>query len=224
MKLSLRAITLILALLAAAATAAADPVTLTLNNGGSNVMGGVYVGPYNFTETGNGAPVTLQLVCDDFQDNVFAGEQWSAVTSTFPSLSNVQFSGSSQGYLEIAWLVQQMSAHIGNAEIVGQLQWAIWDVFDPGISGHDPYGTISSYDQSQISNWLQMALDAATNNQVGGLSGLTIYTPVPGSQVPSTDGPPQEYFDPVPAPEPGSLMLIGSGLLGLMAFRRRLSL
>ena len=232
MKLSLRAMALAFFLLAAAGTASADGLTLTLNNPGNNVMGGVYVGPYNFTATGNGAPASLQLICDDFQDDVFPGEHWNATTTTFPSLTGVQFTGagSTLGYQEIAWLAEQMFANLGNAQLVGQIQWAIWDVFDPGISNHDPYGTISAGDQCAINgngctntnSWLAQAL---LNASGGDYSNLIIYTPVAGTQVPVADGPPQEYFGdpPVTAPEPATVLLMGSGLMGLIGLRRRLS-
>jgi len=234
MKLSLKTIALVVLLFGAAATASADGLTLTLNNGGNYTMGGVFVGPYNFTgTTSGGQTMSLQLICDDFQDDVSAGEHWNAVTSTFPTLSNVQFlvSGSpnTAGYQEVAWLAEQMFANIGNAQIVGQLQWAIWDVFDPGISNHDPYGVISAADQCAINgngctntnSWLaQAVLNASTGNYLN----LIIYTPVTGSQVPVSDGPPQEYFgDPPPMPEPGTLVLISGGLFSLIGFRRKLS-
>jgi PEP-CTERM motif-containing protein len=225
-----------LLLLAAAGTASADVITLTLNSGGSNVMGGVYVGPYSFTETVGGNNTSLQLICDDFQDSVYKGEYWNVTTSTFPSLTNVQFgAGNLTKYLEIAWLAEQMFKPGNSNETIGQLQWAIWDVFDPGISDIHPYGGISSFDQCQIdghvdgvscnnpNNWLQMAINNASGTST---AGITIYTPIKDSQVPLSDGPPQEYIDPpgtTPAPEPGTLLLIGAGLLGLVVFRRRLS-
>jgi len=212
--------TLVLLSLAAAATASADGVTLTFNGGGNYTMGGVYVGPYNFTATTSGGQTySLQLVCDTFQNEVFGGEQWTANTSVYPSLTNVMFTGpdSAAGYAEIAWLVQQMFGNLGNAQTVGDIAWAIWDVFDPGISNNDPYGTISPQDQTNINNWLALAIlnDPPSNSEL-----LTIYTPVTGSQVPFGDGPPQEYFG---VPEPGTWLLLGAGLISLTAMRRRLS-
>jgi len=187
--------------------ASAGTVGLDLNNGGSNVMGGVYVGGYNFTLTNGSQQTQVQLVCDDFKDDVYPGESWNANTSTFPSLSNVMFKGSNetQSYEEVGWLMQQMysPANIGNAETVGDLQWAIWDVFDPGVSGNDPWGTISTADQNNINSWLAKA--QANYGSAAALAwdqqNLSIYTP---SQLGA--GEPQEYFGvDIPMPEPMTL-------------------
>ena len=79
MKLPLRAISLIvLLLLVAAATASADTVPLTINDGGSLTDGGVYVGPYNFTSNGQ----SLQMICDIFANEVYPPETWNATIQT----------------------------------------------------------------------------------------------------------------------------------------------
>ena len=186
----------------------ANTLPVVFNNGGSNVMGGVYVGPYNLTVGGQ----SMQLVCDDFLSTVIAGETWNAVTSTYPTLSNVKFSGLVQ-YEEIGYLVQQMFANITNPTTVGYISWAIWDIFDPGVSSSDPYGTLTSGQQTQINNWL---IQASNNYSTGNYSNLVIYTPVPGSQVPFGAGSPQEYIGIVSAPEPATVLLLGFGLISLL--------
>jgi len=199
---------ILVALFIGSATLSANTLPVVFNNGGSNVMGGVYVGPYNLTVGGQ----SMQLVCDDFLSSVFPGETWNAVTSTYPTLSNVKFSGLVQ-YEEIGYLVQQMFANITNPTTVGYISWAIWDIFDPGVSANDPYGTLTATQQTQINSWLTQA----TNNySTGNYSNLVIYTPVAGSQVPFGAGSPQEYIGfVVPAPEPPTVLLLGLGLCGL---------
>jgi hypothetical protein len=62
-------------LLIAAPVALADGnSTLTLTSPGSNVRGGVYVGPYTLTVNSGGQSSQLELVCDDFKDEIFPGE------------------------------------------------------------------------------------------------------------------------------------------------------
>ncbi|MGH9735270.1 MAG: PEP-CTERM sorting domain-containing protein [Candidatus Acidiferrales bacterium] len=192
---------------------------LTLQNAGNNVMGGVYVGPYNFTGTVSGQSGSLQLICDDFADEVHGGESWNVTTSTLPSLSSVQFTGSTQ-YEEVAWLAQKMFQNLGDAQTVGDIQWAIWDVFDPGASSTDPYGKLSGTDQQNVANWLGWA-DSQYGN--GDYSNIMFYTPIVGTQ-PSGDGRPQEYVGLTPTPEPGAFLLVGLGLPLALLFGRRLAL
>lgn len=201
--------------------ASAGTIGLQLNNAGSNVMGGVFVGGYNFTLTNGSQQSQVQLVCDDFKDDVYAGESWNANTSSFPSLSNVMFGSSeTQNYEEVGWLVQQMYSpgNSGNARTVGDIQWAIWDIFDPNVSNNDPWGSLSASDQCNINgygagcnanngkgSWLTQAL--ANYNSAGSIAwdqqNLVIYTPTPLGK-----GQPQEYFGidtPQPMPEPMTL-------------------
>lgn len=192
---------------------------LTLQNAGNNVMGGVYVGPYNFTGTINGQSGTFQLVCDDFADEVYGGEFWNVTTATLPSLSNVQFTGSTQ-YQEVAWLAQEMFQNLGNGQAVGDIQWAIWDIFDPNASSTDPYGTLSATDQKNIANWLSWADSQYAD---GSYSNVMFFTPIDGTQ-PSGDGRPQEYVGLTATPEPGAFVLVGLGLPLALIFGRRFAM
>jgi PEP-CTERM motif-containing protein len=181
----------------------------------------VYVGPYNFTSSDGGS---LQLVCDTFENEVYPSESWTANTTTIGTGTGLFGSTSSVQYQEDAWLAQKMFANLSNTQAVADIQWAIWDIFDPGtcgtgVSNCDPYGNPG--DQSSIAGWVAAA-ENPINYANGNYSNVVIYTPVYGW--PAADGTPQEYIGIVPEPGTLSLMLIGLGSLGLMmVMRKRIS-
>jgi len=214
MKTLLKIVLVFCVALAASAGASAD--SLTLVNGGSDVMGGVYVGPYNFQGTLGGQTATFQLICDDFTHDVYSGESWNVLDSSFPALTNAKFAPASS-YEEVGWLTQQMFQNLSNSQTVGEIQWAIWDIFDATASSNDPYGSLTSSEDTQINYWLGQA---AANYASGNYSDLEVYTPVSGSQNPVADGEPQEYIGLTPTPEPGAFLLVGIGLCFIGVFRR----
>jgi len=209
----LKAIVLTAFVLAAVRVASAD--TLTLDNPPSPyTMGGVYVGPYQFTDS-SGA--TLELICDTFQNEVYIGESWNVTVTSFPAGMSYANSGvTSTQEAEVGWLAEQIFQDYKNpknAELVGQLQWAIWEILDQaGVLSSSYYNSISKYDQGQITYWMGQAATSGT------YSNLYIYDPISGSQKPSADGPPQGYIG---VPEPGVLLLMSFGLCSLLAFCRR---
>ena len=180
-------------------------------------MGNVYVGPYNFNYTSNGSgDPLLQLICDDYAHDVYAGESWAVTVTSFSSLTNtkgLQFPNVSLlQYDEAAWLANAIFAS-NNSTDIGELQYELWNIFDPGVAtGLHLDSTV----QNLMSNLLNCSGQFAAYCN---FSDLLLYTPVPGSQDPYCDGLPQEYFGRTNVPEPGTLLLLAAGFLGVVALR-----
>jgi hypothetical protein len=163
-------------------------------------LGSYYVAPYQVSVNG-----TVQnLICDDALDDVYVGERWNATTETFSNLTGVLFSqgylnnsnsspiNQGQAYAEAAWLVQQIYANQGTVA-GGELQYALWDVFDPGFSNTtgtlgngEPGADLTWAEQQAVNGYLSQA---QTNYGSANVSNLMIYTPSPTGA-----GEPQEYF------------------------------
>jgi hypothetical protein len=222
-------------------------VDLTLDNGGNNIMNGVYVGPYNATQSVNNQnPQSAQIICDDFSHDVVAGESWRANVTSVSALTtgniassglmwSTSYAGGSwlngvsgsayYGYVAMAYLASQMlplSGNPANAQQVGYLAYAIWAIFQP----------------SQVQSWLgagsqawacveQLAQGALSGALKGtytaaSFAGWELLTPISGSQN-MGQGIPQEYFEFVP--EGGTalmyLLLAGFACFGTMFLKSR---
>ena len=66
---------------------------------------------------------------------------------------------------------------------------------------------------TNTSGWNILTPDKGTPYPVSGLNGITL--PLQGAQE-------FLYQDPVPTPEPGTIILLGSGLLGIFGFSRKI--
>lgn len=162
--------------------------SLTLTGPGTNgVISNIYVGPYQGTVNG----VATGIICDDFYDDSYFKEAWTATVSTLSNLTQTKFGStdlnSSQPdgvatsitteYEEAAWLAQQLvnpgtTCQYAGANCAGDIQYAIWQIFDSG----QPFSLLTGNDLMNAESWLQAAESQTFSS--GEFSDVTIYTPV----------------------------------------------
>lgn len=180
-----------------------------------------FVTPYELTiDDGSGPPQLIFVTCYDQVDDVSIGDTWTAneLSVTDAMTSGFFSSIDPDGYKEIAWLSSQTYAD-ANHEIA--LQHAIWSIFGSAPTSQ------SETDPLQHQYYLDY-LTALGNADLDSydFSGITFLEQVDGH--PGSTNPPTEqafvFGIIVPnsthsfgAPEPGTSVLIGGGLICLIA-------
>jgi hypothetical protein len=188
--------------------------TVTFIGAGPNQANGVYVVPYQLQVSSINGGATINVICDDYTDEVHNGEApWTASIETVADITGALFAtqaNAQENYEKAAFLYYQYQLNPTAANAAAD-NFAIWDLFDNAVGANAVTGE-------------QTALTAAATWYADGATGLNfsqflIITPTSWSNDPNQ---PQEYiYDPTPTPEPGSLALFGSGLLGLATLLRR---
>lgn len=178
-------------------------VNMTYLHPGKNVYGGFYTYPYYFSVNG-GAPTPM--MCDAFNNHVTPGQSWTAHVSGL--LQGKGMFGKdildykAAGIIFLGVMNGTIDAKVGN--------WAVWNLFTKGVTKNAAVLSLDQY-----------ALALALHTPASAFKGLVLYTPVgatPGHG-------PQEFIGyntrALSTPEPGSLMLLSTGLLGIAGMVRR---
>jgi len=201
--------------------------TTTFANSSGDFGAGIYTGMIN----GGSSP---GIICDDFNDDVTAGENWNAKAYQASSLAsgnigNTLFGNTIglAGYAEVATLVSMMFGNTSNSYggITGitqsELSSAIWYITTPGgISGLDAKATalVTAVESAFSGNVSKATTYLAT------LTNLWILTPDPLTGV--GKGEPQEMWtENLNVPEGGAalmfLLLAGVSCFGAMFLKHR---
>ena len=204
-------LSVLLVSLALAGSASASSVTMTYQGHQGVVAkdGSPYIG-YPYYVSINGSATLTPLMCDSYDNNVSLGQTWNATaTPLLQGIANSMFGPAMALDYKAAGLI--FKSMLGGQMSTTAAQWAIWGLFSANASSNAYF--ISKNFGSIDAAYLTLAATASN----GAFKGLVLYTPTGGR--PGVG--PQEFIGYSPVPEPGTLTMMGTGLISLAGFIRR---